>query len=111
MESAETVEELAPLPGELVDTRPHLRQVLRHAPRSIPAQPRHHPPRGHGITTDVCVSGTVISGTTRDYRVTLATDGVASPFPDLHDAALKLLAHKFARLKTSEELIQELASF
>ena len=41
----------------------------------------------------------------------LATDGVASPFPDLHEAALKLLAHKFARLKTSEELIEELASF
>ena len=32
-------------------------------------------------------------------------------YPDLHEAALKLLAHKFARLKTSEELIQELASF
>ena len=43
--------------------------------------------------------------------MTLCTDGVASPFPDLHEAALKLLAHKFARLKSSAELIEELASF
>ena len=53
----------------------------------------------------------MISGTTRDYRMTLCTDGVASPFPDLHDAALKLLAHKFTRLKSSTELIEELDAF
>jgi nicotinamidase-related amidase len=111
VESAKTVEELAPLLGELV-VQGHTYDKFYGTPLdlSLRSQGITHLV-ATGITTDVCVSGTVISGTTRDYRVTLATDGVASPFPDLHEAALKLLAHKFARLKTSEELIQELASF
>lgn len=111
VESAETVEELAPLRGELV-IQGHTYDKFYGTPLdlSLRSQGITHLV-ATGITTDVCVSGTVISGTTRDYRMTLATDGVASPFPDLHEAALKLLAHKFARLKTSEELIEELASF
>ena len=111
VESADTVEALAPLPGELV--------IQGHAYDKFYGTPLDLSLRSQGIThlvttgvtTDVCVNGTVISGTTRDYRMTLCTDGVASPFPDLHDAALKLLAHKFARLKTSEEILEELAPF
>ena len=111
VESAETMEALAPLPGELV-VQGHTYDKFYGTPLdlSLRSQGITHLV-ATGITTDVCVSGTVISGTTRDYRVTLCTDGVASPFPDLHEAALKLLAHKFARLKTSKELIGELASF
>ncbi|MEC9122879.1 MAG: cysteine hydrolase [Verrucomicrobiota bacterium] len=111
VESAETVEALAPLPGELV-VQGHTYDKFYGTPLdlSLRSQGITHLV-ATGITTDVCVSGTVISGTTRDYRVSLCTDGVASPFPDLHDAALKLLAHKFARLKTSDKLIAELASF
>ncbi|MBG31030.1 MAG: hypothetical protein CMI31_13685 [Opitutae bacterium] len=111
VESAETVEALVPLPGELV-VQGHTYDKFYGTPLdlSLRSQGITHLV-ATGITTDVCVSGTVISGTTRDYRVTLCIDGVASPFPDLHDAALKLLAHKFARLKTSDKLIAELASF
>ena len=111
VESAETVEALAPLPGELV-VQGHTYDKFYGTPLdlSLRSQGITHLV-ATGITTDVCVSGTVISGTTRDYRVTLCTDGVASPFPDLHEAALKLLAHKFARLKSSDKLIEELASF
>jgi len=111
IESAETVEDLSPLPGELV-IQGHAYDKFYGTPLdlSLRSQGITHLV-ATGITTDVCVSGTVISGTTRDYRVTLATDGVASPFPDLHEAALKLLAHKFARLKTSGEIIDELNSF
>ena len=111
VESAETVEALSPLPGELV-VQGHTYDKFYGTPLdlSLRSQGITHLV-ATGITTDVCVSGTVISGTTRDYRVTLCTDGVASPFPDLHEAALKLLAHKFARLKTSKELVEELAAF
>ena len=111
VESADTVEALAPLSGELV-IRGHAYDKFYGTPLdlSLRSQGITHLV-ATGVTTDVCVSGTVISGTTRDYRMTLCTDGVASPFPDLHDAALKLLAHKFARLKTSEEIIEELATF
>ncbi len=111
VESAETVEALAPISGDLV-IQGHTYDKFYGTPLdlSLRSQGITHLV-ATGITTDVCVSGTVISGTTRDYRVTLCTDGVASPFPDLHEAALKLLAHKFARLKTSDKLIEELASF
>ena len=108
VESADTIDALAPLPGELL-VRGHAYDKFYGTPLDLSLRSRGVTHLvATGITTDVCVSGTVISGTTRDYRVTLATDCVASPFPDLHEAALKLLAHKFARLKTSEELIEEL---
>ena len=111
VESADTVEALAPLPGELV-IQGHTYDKFYGTPLdlSLRSQGITHLV-ATGVTTDVCVSGTVISGTTRDYRMSLCTDGVASPFPDLHDAALKLLAHKFARLKSSTELIEELDAF
>ncbi len=111
VESADTVEALAPLPGELV-IQGHTYDKFYGTPLdlSLRSQGITHLV-ATGITTDVCVSGTVISGTTRDYRVTLCTDGVASPFSDLHGAALKLLAHKFARLKMSDKILVELASF
>ena len=62
-----------------------------------------------GITTDVCVNATLISGATRNYRVTAVTDGVATIQDHIQLACFQIWENKFARLKTTDELIVELA--
>jgi hypothetical protein len=43
-----------------------------------------------------------------DYRVTAVTDGVASPWPDLQGACFEIWRRKFARLRTTDEIISEI---
>ena len=61
-----------------------------------------------GITADVCVNATLIAATQRNYRVTAVTDAVASPWPDLPEACFKIWRPKFARLKRTTELLEEI---
>jgi ureidoacrylate peracid hydrolase len=44
-----------------------------------------------GIVTQGCVLATALSASMNDYYVTIPSDCVASPTPDLHDATLALL--------------------
>jgi nicotinamidase-related amidase len=61
-----------------------------------------------GVTTDVCVNATLISASTRNYRVTAVTDGMATIHDHIQDACFQIWANKFARLKLTEEVITEL---
>ncbi len=61
-----------------------------------------------GVTTDVCVNATLMSAATRNYRVTAVTDGMATIHDHIHDACLQIWQNKFARLKTTAELVEEL---
>ncbi len=45
-----------------------------------------------GITTEVCVSSTLRDAVDRGYRCITIGDACASGFPDLHDAALRMIA-------------------
>jgi nicotinamidase-related amidase len=45
-----------------------------------------------GITTEVCVSSTLRDAIDRGYRCITIGDACASGFPDLHDAALRMVA-------------------
>jgi nicotinamidase-related amidase len=63
-----------------------------------------------GVVTDVCVNATLMSAASRDYRVTAVTDGLATLWPDLQTACFAIWRRKFARLRTSAELIEELNS-
>ncbi len=63
-----------------------------------------------GITADTCVCSTLFSAANRDYRVTAVTDAVEAVSPDLLQACLTIWERKFARLKTTEEVIAELQS-
>jgi ureidoacrylate peracid hydrolase len=63
-----------------------------------------------GVVTEICVNCTLLSAANRDYRVTAVTDGVASPRPDLQEACFEIWRWKFARLRTTEELIGEIES-
>ena len=61
-----------------------------------------------GVTTDVCVNSTLIAASTRNYRVTAVTDGMATIHDHIHDACLQIWENKFARLKSTAELLAEL---
>lgn len=62
-----------------------------------------------GVTTDVCVNATLMSAATRNYLVTAVTDGMATIHDHIHDACLQIWQNKFARLKTTAKLVEELA--
>ena len=61
-----------------------------------------------GILTDVCVNCILLSAANRDYRVTAVTDGVATLWPELQQACFTLWRRKFARLRTTAEVLSEL---
>ena len=63
-----------------------------------------------GVVTDVCVNCTVLSAANRDYHVTAVTDGVATLWPELQDACFAIWRRKFARLRTTDEVIEEIRS-
>ncbi len=108
-ESADTVDELKPEPGELVVQGhtydkfygTHLDLALRSEgiDRFVIT----------GITTDVCVNATLISGSTRNYRVTAVTDAMGAVHDHHHEACIEIWENKFARLKTTAEIEKEFA--
>lgn len=61
-----------------------------------------------GIMADICVNCTLLSASTREYRVTAVTDAVATLWPNILEACFDIWARKFARLRTTEEMIAEL---
>jgi ureidoacrylate peracid hydrolase len=109
--SAEIVPELAPRPDELV--------VPGHTYDKFYGTPLDLALRGRdvrclvitGVLTDVCVNCTLLSAATRDYRVTAVTDGVSTLWPHLQEACFELWRRKFARLRTSAEVIAEIGGF
>jgi biuret amidohydrolase len=110
-DSPETVAELAPRDDELV-IRAHTYDKFYGTPLDLAlrtAGVRYL--LVTGVTTDVCVNSTVLAAATRDYRVTVVADGVASPWPELHDACLLIWEKKFARLRNVSELVREVEVF
>ena len=107
-ESADTIPVLQPLPEELI-IRGHTYDKFYGTPLDLALRSLNI---SHlfmtGITTDVCVNATLIAATQRNYRVTALTDGCASPSPELHEACFKIWQPKFARLKTTAEVLEEL---
>jgi len=107
-ESADTIPALQPRPEELI-IRGHTYDKFYGTPLDLALRSQEI---SHlfmtGITTDVCVNATLIAATQRNYRVTAVTDGCASPWPELHEACFKIWQPKFARLKTSAEILTEM---
>ena len=64
-----------------------------------------------GVVTDICVNATLMSAASRDYRVTAVTDGVATLWPEIQQACFDIWRRKFARLRTTDEMVEEIGSF
>jgi nicotinamidase-related amidase len=108
-ESPDVIDQLKPLPGELVVPAytydkfygTHLDLVLRN--RDI----RYL--IFTGIMADICVNATLLSASTQDYRITALTDCITTIWPNILTAMFDVWGRKFARLTTTEQVIQELA--
>lgn len=106
--SAEIVPELAPRPDELV-VRGHTYDKFYGTPLDLALRSRDiRFLIVAGILTDVCVHCTLLSAATRDYRVTAVTDGMATLWPHLQEACFELWRRKFARLRTTAEVLTEI---
>ncbi|MEK6238346.1 MAG: cysteine hydrolase, partial [Planctomycetales bacterium] len=110
VESAKTVDALAPRAGELV--------IQGHTYDKFYGTPLDLALRGRGIdrlmvtgvTTDVCVNATIMSASARNYRVTAVTDGMAAIEDSIQEACLQIWRNKFARLAATDEALAELAA-
>ena len=109
-ESSATVEALAPREGELViEAHTYDKFYGTHldlALRSLGIDRLMIT----GVTTDVCVNSTLISASLRNYRVTAVTDGMATIHDHIHEACLQIWRNKFARLASTAQLLDEIAS-
>jgi len=109
-DSADTVAALAPRPGELV-VRGHTYDKFYGTPLDLALRSRDiRYLLVTGVVTDVCVNSTLMSAAARDYRVTAVTDGVATLWPELQEACFAIWRRKFARLRSTEQVIDELRS-
>jgi len=109
--SADTVGELAPRPDELV-VRSHTYDKFYDTPLDLALRSRDIRYLAiTGVVTDVCVNATLMTAATRNYRVTAVTDAVATLWPELQQACFDIWQRKFARLRTSQELIDEIGRF
>jgi len=108
--SAETIPEMAPRPGELV-VRGHAYDKFLGTPLDLALRSRDvRYLVVTGIVTDVCVNSTVLAAANRDYRVTVVSDGVATLWPEIQRACLDIWRRKFARIRTAQEVIEEIGS-
>jgi len=61
-----------------------------------------------GVMTDLCVLGTAFSASTREYRVTLVSDGCATLWQNIQDAVIDIVRRKLGRVLTTDEVITEM---
>ena len=109
--SAQTIAELAPRPDELV-VQGHTYDKFYGTPLDLALRSRDvRWLMMTGVVTDVCVNATLMSAASRDYRVTAVTDGVATLWPEIQAACFEVWKRKFARLRTTAQLVDELEAF
>jgi biuret amidohydrolase len=109
-ESPDTVDELKPLPGEVVIRAPGLDKFygtpLDLVLRSLDVRYL----MVTGMLADLCVAATVYAATSREYRVTAITDGITTLWPEILKAVFDIFGRKLARLMTAAEAAAELSS-
>ncbi len=107
-ESPDTIEQLKPLPSELVV---HGFSVDKFYGTNLDLALRGRDIRYLiivGIMADICVNATLLSATIREYRVTALTDCITTIWPNILEACFDIWGRKFARLMTSDQVIHEL---
>lgn len=61
-----------------------------------------------GVMTDLCVLGTAFSAATREYHVTLLSDGCATLWQNIQDAVLDIVARKLGQVMTADEALEKM---
>jgi nicotinamidase-related amidase len=109
-ESPDIVDEVKPLPGEVVIRAYGLDKFygtpLDLVLRSLDIRYL----MVTGMLADLCVAATVYAATTREYRVTAITDGITTIWPEILKAVYDIFGRKLARLMTAAEAKAELGA-
>ncbi len=101
------VGELAPLTGEIVIDKPGFSAFEGTALGSMLIARGIRTLVICGITTEVCVSSTLRTAIDRGYRCLTVSDACASAYPDLHDAAMRMIGVEggvFGLVVTTDEM-------
>lgn len=107
-ESPETIDELKPLPGELV-VRGYTLDKFYGTPLDLALRARDiRYLIFTGIMADLCVNATLFSAAMRDYRVTALTDCITTIWPNILEAVFDIWGRKLAHLLTAQEARKEL---
>ena len=107
--SAETVPDLAPLPGEIV-VRKRGYDAFAGTGLDRALRARHVTSLvATGTMTDICVLATVTAALHREYRVTVVEDGVATLWPEIQRATLDIIRRAYARVVTSKEVADQIS--
>ncbi len=109
--SAAVVEALAPRPGEPV--------IAKRWYDAFAGSPLDGALRAHGVTslvvtgtmTDICVLATVIGAFSREYRITVVEDGVATLWPEIQRATLDIVARAYGRVVSSKQLLDTVSAW
>jgi nicotinamidase-related amidase len=107
--SADVVDDLAPRAGELV--------VAKRWYDAFAGTPLDGALRSRGVTslvvtgtmTDICVLATVVGAFNREYRITVAADGVATLWPEIQRATLDIIGRAFGRVVPAAAIAEELS--
>ena len=107
--SAETVPDLAPLPGEII--------VRKRGYDAFAGTLLDRALRARNVTslvvtgtmTDICVLATVTGALHREYRVTVVADGVATLWPEIQRATLDIIGRAYGRVATSKEVADQIS--
>ena len=109
-ESPDTLDEVKPMPGEVMISAYGLDKFygtpLDLVLRSLDIRYL----MVTGMLADLCVAATVYAASTREYRVTAITDGITTIWPDILKAVFDIFGRKLARLMTAAEAKTELSA-
>jgi nicotinamidase-related amidase len=64
-----------------------------------------------GTMTDICVLSTVVGAFSREYRVTVVEDGVATLWPEIQRATLDIVGRAFGRVVSSKHVIDTVSTW
>lgn len=107
-ESPDTIDELSPLPGELI-VRAYTLDKFYGTPLDLALRSQDiRYLMFTGMMADLCLGATLFSAAMRDYRVTALTDGITTLWPNVLEVMYDIFGRKLARLMTSDEATDEL---
>ncbi len=109
-ENPDTIDELKPLPGELV-VRGYTLDKFYGTPLDLALRSQDiRYLMFTGMMADLCLGATLFSAAMRDYRVTALTDCITTLWPNILQSMYDIFGRKLARLMTSEEAMEEIRS-
>lgn len=106
----EIIDELKPLPGEIVVNKTSIGAFASSGIDSLLRAFGCEQLYCVGVSTNMCVETTAREAADRGYLVTLVEDACGTTHADLHEATMKNFGRLFGRVRATEDVLRELES-